>query len=312
MLASIFSKTKPINYIILTLLVVGAYFLHTLTSIDIQQLSGYDVFKKGCNLILLLLMMYLSQFIVTRNNLVRDHAYVPLFFVSFLLLFPESMDQTRVIVSAYFIMLALRRILSLHSLKNGKEKIFDASLWILIASLFQFWSILFLVILFISMLFFVAMDYKNWVIFLLALGCVFTLLTVYLFISDITYIEWLYEKLPVSFDFMYFDNIYQNIALAVFGSMSMLFFSAEVMHLPAKTYNLQSTYKKVLLTFLIGLAVYVVSNHKTNGLLLFSFFPLSVLGANFVDRIEQKWIKETVVYSLVITGLIFFISQLFL
>jgi hypothetical protein len=46
-------------------------------------------------------------------------------------------------------LLALRRLISLQSMKASKEKIFDASLWVFIASLFHFWSILFIVLIFI-------------------------------------------------------------------------------------------------------------------------------------------------------------------
>lgn len=312
MLATIFSKTKPINYIILTLLVVTSYVLYlTIDQLDIVW-NEYEFVKRGVLLILLLLMMIFSQFIVTKNRLVKDNAYVPLFFVSFLLLFPSVLVHSKVIISNYFIMLALRRLFSLHSLKQSKEKLFDASLWILVASLFHFWSILFLILLFVAIVFFASKDYRNWIIPLLALLCVTIFLSFYLIINDISYVDWLTSKLKVSFNFMYFDNVYQNIALAVFASISVLFFVAELSAISNKAYNMQSTYKKMILAFLIGVAIYIVSDDKNNGVLLFSFFPLSVLGANYVESIKSTWQKEIVVYSIFFIGLFFFIMQLIL
>lgn len=312
MLASIFSKTKPINYIILTILVVVCYSLFIGFSDYTTGFTLFEVGKKTVVLGLLLLMFFLSQFIVTKNRLVNDNAYVPLLFVSFLLFFPTVFEHTRVVISNYFIMLALRRIFSLHSTQQSKEKIFDASLWILVASLFHFWSILFLVLLFFAIIFFVTKDYRNWVIPILAFFTVFIGLSIYLLVTDNTYVDWLETKLQISFNFMYFENTYQNIALATFASISILFFVAELFDLRNKAYNMQSTYKKMLLSFLIGVAIYVISPDKNNGVLIFSFFPLAVLGAKYIESVTQRWRKEAVVSTVFLLGIFFYIMQLVL
>ncbi|MEC4113253.1 DUF6427 family protein [Myroides pelagicus] len=312
MLASIFSKTKPINYIILTLLVVICYSLFQLSNGESVDIIFYEVAKRLLFLLLFLLMMVLSQFIVAKNRLVNDNAYVPLLFVSFILFFPSTFTEGRIIISAYFIMLALRRIFSLHSNTHSKEKIFDASLWILVASLFHFWSILYLILLFFAIIFFVAKDYKNWIIPLLAFFTVFIGLTIYLLVNDMTYLEWLTKKLQVSLNFMYFENTYQNIALAVFSSIAVLFFLSEAIDIKNKAYNMQSTYKKMILCFLIGVAIFVVSPEKSNGVLLFTFFPLAVLGTKHIEGIKQKWRKEIILTSIFLLGLFFYGAQLFL
>lgn len=312
MLASIFSKTKPINYIILTILLVFSFVIYQITDVSTDDLSLKGFVLKSVELLILLQMMYLSQFVVSRNRLVRGNAYVPLLFVSFILFFPSVLNNMPLLASNYFIMLALRRIYSLHSLKQSKEKIFDASLWIFVASLFHFWSILFLVLLFVAIVGFVQKDHRNFVIPLIAFFTVFVGLSIYLITQDITYSQWFLSSSEVSFDFMYFQNVFQNLSLAVFVSVALLFFVAELMALPLKAYNMQSTYKKMLLTFLIGIAVYILSNDKNNGMLIFSFFPLAILGANYVDRISQKWIKEVVIYSVFLLGVVFYIGQIIL
>ncbi|MHC5310705.1 DUF6427 family protein [Myroides sp. LJL116] len=312
MLASVFSKTKPINYIILTVLLVFAYVIYQLTTIEVQQITLLESTEYTIELVLLLLMMYLSQFIVSRNRLVRDHAFVPLLFVSFILFFPSLLTSAKLIVSNYFIMLALRRIFSLHSLKQSKEKIFDASLWILMASLFHFWSILFLILLFVALISFVQKDFRNWIIPLLAFLTVFIGICLYLQITNIPLQQWLDGRFDMSLNFLYFDDVFANIALAVFASISVLFFTSETLSLGQKAYNMQNMYKKILLTFVIGVAVYIISPEKSNAILLFSFFPLSILGANYLDNIPQKWQQEAVVYSVFILGLFFFIAQVLL
>lgn len=311
MLASIFSKTRPINYIMLTLLIVTGYGLFIGLDFSIEW-TTFEIIKRGGVLVLLLLMMYISQFIVSRNRLVDDSAYVPLIFTSFLFIFPTSFENVRVIVASYFILLALRRIFSLHSLKQSKEKLLDASLWICFASLFHFWSILYFILLFYAIAFFGAKDYRNWIIPLVSFLGASIFLSLYLLIQEVHFIDWWTERVQISFDFMYFDNVYQNIALAVFVSIALLYAVSQALAIKSKPYNMQNTYKKIILSFLIGAVIYVVSAEKSKGLLLFTFFPLAILGANYIESIPQRWRKEANVYSVFCIGLFFYLMQLFI
>lgn len=311
MLASIFSKTRPINYIMLTLLIVTGYSLFIGLDFSIEW-TTFEIVKRGCVLVLLLLMMYISQFIVSRNRLVDDSAYVPLIFTSFLFIFPTSFENVRVIVASYFILLALRRIFSLHSLKQSKEKLLDASLWICFASLFHFWSILYFILLFYAIAFFGAKDYRNWVIPLVSFLGASIFLSLYLLIQEVHFIDWWTERVQISFDFMYFDNVFQNIALAVFVSIALLYAVSQALAIKSKPYNMQNTYKKIILSFLIGAVIYVISADKSNGLLLFTFFPLAILGANYIESIPQRWRKEANVYSIFLIGVFFYLMQLFI
>ncbi|MCS4239278.1 hypothetical protein M2306_003035 [Myroides gitamensis] len=311
MLASIFSKTRPINYIMLTLLIVTGYGLFIGLDFSIEW-TTFEIIKRGGVLVLLLLMMYISQFIVSRNRLVDDSAYVPLIFTSFLFIFPTSFENVRVIVASYFILLALRRIFSLHSLKQSKEKLLDASLWICFASLFHFWSILYFILLFYAIAFFGAKDYRNWVIPLVSFLGASIFLSLYLLIQEVHFIDWWTERVQISFNFMYFDNVFQNIALAVFVSIALLYAVSQALAIKSKPYNMQNTYKKIILSFLIGAVIYVVSAEKSNGLLLFTFFPLAILGANYIESIPQRWRKEANVYSIFFIGLFFYLMQLFI
>ncbi|WP_353100037.1 DUF6427 family protein [Myroides odoratus] len=311
MLASIFSKTRPINYIMLTLLIVTGYSLFIGLDFSIEW-TTFEIIKRGGVLVLLLLMMYISQFIVSRNRLVDDSAYVPLIFTSFLFIFPTSFENVRVIVASYFILLALRRIFSLHSLKQSKEKLLDASLWICFASLFHFWSILYFILLFYAIAFFGAKDYRNWVIPLVSFLGASIFLSLYLLIQEVHFIDWWTERVQISFNFMYFDNVFQNIALAVFVSIALLYAVSQALAIKSKPYNMQNTYKKIILSFLIGAVIYVVSAEKSNGLLLFTFFPLAILGANYIESIPQRWRKEANVYSIFFIGLFFYLMQLFI
>ncbi|SFJ46632.1 DUF6427 family protein [Myroides guanonis] len=310
MLASLFSKTKPINYILVSVLLGLAFVLFQF--MHLEATSVYSLLKTVGVLGILVFTVFLIQFIVLRNRLVSDNAYVPLLFLSFILMFPNIMLNARLVVANFFILLALRRLYSLHSLKNPQEKLFDASLWILIATLFHFWSVFYIVLIFYAVASYVSRDYKNWLIPFIALFVVFIFLSVYLILVDETYLEWIQTKTVISFDFTQFDNLFINLALAVFASIALLFFFAELIHFKKKQFNLQSSYKKVILSFIIAVAIYIVSNGKNEGSLLFTFFPLAILGSNYIEMVPQNWRKEAIVYSVFGIAVFFFVSQLIL
>lgn len=308
MLASLFSKTKPINYFITSVLLIVFYFLFIQTT-NYWPTTGYEYFKRGVLLLLLFISTTLVQFIGQRNRLTGDNSYAPLLFVCFLILFPSALINPKIIVANYFVILALRRLFSMHSLKAPKEKIFDAALWIFVAVLFHFWSILFLGLLFLAIVFYVSSDYRNWMIPFVALFTVSVFLGLYLVGAQVDLLNFVVNSTKFSFDFTYFNNVYQNIALAIFSSIAVLFFVSQVLALPSKPFNMQTSYKKIIITFLIGIAIYIFSADKNNGTLLFTFFPLSILGANYLENLPNKWMREVVVSVILGIALFIFFSQ---
>src|SRR5690606_35612244 len=102
----------------------------------------------------------------------------------------------------------------------------------------------------------------------------------------------------------------QNIALAVFSSIAILFAVAQVGMLSSKPLNLHSSYKKVVFSFLIGVGIYVLSADKNNSFLAFTFAPLAIMGANFIESQKVKWVKESIMALIVIITMFLFFSQL--
>ncbi|MEW5676567.1 DUF6427 family protein [Flavobacterium enshiense] len=309
MIASLFNKSRPINYVLIGLMLVVFYFLY-LTN-DLKWMEHYHLIaQKVFLLAVLVVSMFLVRFITKRNGLSKDNSYAAFLFGIFLILFPTVLVNVNVILANFFLLLALRRLISMQSLITPKEKIFDASLWIFVAALFHFWCIIFLILVFISIIFHVSGDYRNWIIPFIALFAVGTLFLMAVLLIDPSLIDFVQQQISVSFDFTYFENIFQNIALAFFSSVAVLFFSTQLLSLPNRPLNMQSSYKKILFTFLLGVGIYVLSADKNNSFLMFTFFPLSVLGTNFLESQENNWVKEGVLGGVVLTALIIFFGQL--
>src|SRR6478672_5309285 len=151
MITTIFKKSTPINYSLVVILLLVFFFLYQFqhTKLPVNQT---DTFQTVGIVLLLLASLFIANFIAKKNALTKNSSYTILFFVLLLLLFPLVLKNANLVVANFFILLAMRRLVSLQTLKAPKEKIFDASLWIFVASLFHFWAILFVVLVYISIL----------------------------------------------------------------------------------------------------------------------------------------------------------------
>lgn len=309
MIASVFNKTRPINYLVIGILTFFLYTLYQFKHLSWTD-NGWIILKKIGIFILLLVSYVVFNFFVLKNNLTKSNNYAILFFSNFLILFPTIFNNTNVIIANFFLLLAIRRLLSLKNFKGTQEKIFDASFWIFVASLFHFWCIVFIILVFIAITFHVSRNYKNWIIPFLSFFAVVVLALLIDSIMDTKLISNIIKESNMSFNFSYFENIYQNIALAVFSSIAVLFFSTQLVEIPNKPLNLQATFKKILFAFVIGIMIYILSDQKNNSYLIFSFAPLSILGANFIEKIKTNWMKETTLYLVIAISITLFIMQL--
>src|SRR5660397_114463 len=145
MLTSFFSKSKPINFIAV-ILFMAVFFIIA----NFQELfSSFSLLlfaeKIGVFLAFFLSVVVLD-FIAKKNDLTLRSAYKIIIFAVFSVSFWTILKDNQIIVANLCVLFALRRIISLKTQKEIPKKIFDATFWICIASLFYFWAILFLII----------------------------------------------------------------------------------------------------------------------------------------------------------------------
>jgi Family of unknown function (DUF6427) len=309
MITSVFSKSRPINYILIITLLVLCFLLFQFHSNSIS-ISMFEIGKKTILLSLLVGSLLITNFITKRNGLSKDNSYTFLLFFVFLILFPKTLSNSSLIVSNTFILLALRRLISLQSLKTPKEKIFDASLLIFIASLFHFWCILFLILVYISIIYHVSRDYRNWVIPIIAFFTVLVISILGALIFNPSLIQDFFKNIIIDFDLRYIETIFQNIALAIYLITAMLAFATMAFILSNKPLNLQSSYKKIIFAFIIGVCIFFISDNKDNSFLIYTFVPVSIMLTNFLETIERYWIKETILGIIIFASFITYILQL--
>ncbi len=309
MITSVFKKSTPLNLILVVFLMLVFFLLY-----QIQDLTWTDslvsIFKKMGLFVILLGSVFITNFVAKKNGLSKDSSYTIFFYFLFLLFFPSVLNNSNLIISNFFILLALRRLISLQSLKASKEKIFDASLWIFLAALFHFWSILYIILVFISIIFHVSRDYRNWVLPFIALFSVGTIASVFSIMFDISIIEFVKTHATINFKLDYFTNNYQNGAFSIFLTIAMFFVISMFASLSSKPLLLHASFKKILSSFFIGIVIFVVSANKSNDLLLFTFAPLAMMATSHIEMKQLQLKQEMVLGVLILCSLFTFFSQL--
>ena len=303
MITSIFSKSRPINYILTTILLVTCFTIYQFST-NYNTISSFEIGKKLVLLLLLIGSLFVTNFITKKNGLSKDNSYTFLLFCIFFILFPTTLSNGYLIVSNGLILLALRRLISMQSLITPKEKIFDASLWIFIASLFHFWSILFILLVFISIIFHVSRDYRNWIIPFIALATVVVITVLLSLIFDPDFISTYISNIRVDFDIWYIETVFQSFSLGLYVVTALVAFVTMLFILSNKSLNMQASYKKIIFAFIIGLVVFFISPNKDNGYLIFTFVPVAIMLTNYLETIEKYWIKESILGIILLSSLL--------
>jgi hypothetical protein len=309
MITSVFKKSTPLNYSLVVFLILVFFLMYQFQDLSWVQ-SGILIFQKAGLLTILLASVFITNFIVKKNGLCKDSSYTIFFYFLFLIFFPSVLDNQNLIFANFFILLALRRLISLQSLKASKEKIFDASLWIFIASLFHFWCILFIVLVFISIVFHVSRDYRNWILPFIALFVTSLLFLLFSLFFGINPIDFITKIATTNFEIDYFTNNYQNGALSIYVSVALFFIVSMFLSLSNRPLLLHTSFKKIIASFFIGVIIFIISSNKSNDLLVFTFAPLAIMATSHIEVAQEKLKQEIVLGVLILCSLFTFFSQL--
>ncbi len=309
MITSVFKKSTPFNFALVVILILVFFFLYQSHDPNWSNTLS-SIFQKIGLLCVLLGSIFLTSFISKKNGLSKDSTYTAFFYFLLLLFFPSLLDNPNLIISNFLILLAIRRLVSLQTSKQSKEKIFDASLWIFLAALFHFWSILYLLLIFLSIIFHVSKDYRNWILPIIALFAVSILFISVSLFYNIESVAFLKASSKIDFDIDYFTNNYQNIAFSIYLTVALFFVISMFTTLSSRPLVLLTSYKKIIASFFIGILVFIISANKSNDLLVFTFAPLAIMATSHIEISQPKLKEEIVLFVFIACSMFCFFSQL--
>jgi hypothetical protein len=299
MLTSFFSKSKPVNFLTVVFYMAVFFIVVNFKEFFLNFNIGVFTAKTGV-LISFLLSVLVLNFIAKKNDLTKRSSFKIIIFAVFTVSFWAILKNDEVIISNLCVLLALRRIVSLKSHKDVPRKIFDATFWICIASLFYFWAILFLFIVYAGILLHTSNYFKNWLIPPVAFLTVFALATSFSIImySDFyTFSFWFQES---NFNFENYQVASLLIPLSIILAIALWTLSFYFGLLQKASINSRPTYILVLFTLFISVGVALLAPTKNGSELLFFFVPLSIITSNYFESKKERTFKEILLASLII------------
>lgn len=306
MLTRYFSTSKPLHLVIMSILLVVIYIATNFNELTIFSDTSL-VIRKVAFLISLLFSFFVLTFFSAKNNLTASTSYKLLFFVLFLAMVPNTMKDGDIILANMFVLMAIRRVISLRTQQETKKKILDAAIWLTIAAICYFWAFLFFAIIFAALLLYNLGNIKNSIIPFIGLIAVaiiaisINLLFTGDFVNALDYI------LPISFDFSTLNQLSTIVALTIIVSFSIWASFFYLNGLKEQPKPFRSAHFLILLCASIALLIAIVAPNKNGSELLFLAAPFSIILGNYVQSLNEKWFTEVILWICVVipVGILF-------
>lgn len=291
MITSIFSKSQPINFIIVFFITLLAFVVGRL-GLPTEHFTALFILEELGLFCVCYASILLVNFIVSKNSLSRKSNYEILLFSLFLFTLTQTTSNINILFSNFFVLLGLRRVISLRSQIEVNKKLFDASFWFAIAALFYFWAILFFLLILVSLAFYNDIKVNHWVIPFIGVATVFIITSG---ISIVFYDSFFdtFKSLPeISLNFNSYNSASYIIAITIllsFGIWSSLYY---VNSIKEKKKAFRVSFKSILVSAIIAGAIVILAPIKDGSEFLFVFAPLAIIITNYIEIIEDKWFKE--------------------
>jgi hypothetical protein len=303
MITSIFNKSKPINFVIVFFIMLLAFSVANFKPF-IESMSIALFFKKTTWFFICYFTILIFNFVVVKNSLTKNNHYQILLFGLFFLMIPETTVNGDILFSNIFILLGLRRLLSLRTQIKIKKKLFDTAIWFAVATFFYFWAILFFILIFITLFLYTDNRIKNWIVPFV--GFV-TVVVISISASIIVYndfFEIMNMTTTISFNFNSYNTPKYLIAITLllsFGVWSSIFY---VKLVQKKKKAFKPSFKIIFAAVIIAFVTVIFAPQKDGSEFLLLFAPLSIVMTNYIESIKEKWFKEVFLSILILVPLV--------
>jgi len=299
MIANFFNKTKPINFLALSVMM---FIIYSIAAIFVfsGEFSITYFFKKSFYLSLAIFMLFIFDFIIRKNMLTQDNSFALFFYVLFFGFFPFSFENKSLLVTNFFLLLSFRKIYSLRTSFKTKEKIFDSSFWIGVASLIYDWSFVYIILLYMAIIIFWKNDWKNF--FIPIIGFITPLFLIYVYFLATNNLIQFYEIWHLDYSFNYHNYKLGTFFYPILFILAFVLIS--IYPTTTKSLSKKKDFKATwtVLIFQTGLSLFLVvlAPIKNGSEFIFLFFPLSILFTNYFQYIKRYWLKEVILYLFLI------------
>lgn len=307
MIANFFKKSTPINILLIVILLFVIYTISTFVNLN-TEISFYFFVERLFYFILILVVLFTVNFIITKNNLTKDNSYALLLFVLMLGMFHVSVIDFKLIGINFILLIAYRRIYSLRTIKNTEQKLFDSAFYIGIATLLYGWSILLIVLIYVALFLFDKGTWRNTLIPIVGVICPIFIYGVYLIAFDNFSFFETFLNFNYSFSFTKYNSFKILVPISFIAGLTIWSIFPASFKINTINNEFKSSWYLLINHFLILLIVTLLWPHKNGSEFIFIFFPIAVILTNYLQIVEEKWFREVFLYCFfVLTGIIYFL-----
>lgn len=299
MLTSFFSTSKPIH----TVIVIIYMTIHFLGAniFRFSEGANWTSILQVIGLWLLFVMtMFILNFISQKNDLTKPTSYRILLFAAFASALPEALHNVEILISGVFVMLAIRRILSFRSGLHMERKLFDAGLWLCLATMTYFWTSAFSIVLLAGLMFYGSTTIRYWFIPLLSIICVAILTTCYVIYigGDQSFVLDIVDDF--SFDFSTYSSFEVLLPIAIFSTLFLWTLFRYLQDLKRVTIAQRPLYLLVLMMAILSLGLVLITHNKTGAEWYFFLIPLAIIMTNYLENARGKLFKEFLLWIVIL------------
>lgn len=315
MLTSFLGKSSPSIRLLLIAMIIIGYLAGFLWDSSNTSLSGGVLNHLGF-ILLSIISLLLMYFIIDKNHLTKQNSYGIFFYSSFMIMLPVVFNDHDIIIANIFLLLALRRIISLSADVNSEKKILDASIWITLASFFLFSSILFFLLLWIAILQKPNVTYKQVLIpFVGFFGVFIIMIALQLLLTD-SY-AWIFEWYQaIGLDFSAYNKPSVFVPTSVIFAFLIWTGTFRLQKFPSVPLKERPNFIMMLLVLAATVLVAIASAKKSGAEMLFILGPLAIICANYIQPNEsdyyvkedkgEYWFKEVLLWAVLVLPFVFF------
>ena len=225
----------------------------------------------------------------------------------FMVMLPERLLNSRKLMADFFILLVLRRIMSLRTQKDIKKKLLDAAFWISIATLLYFWAALFFILVFAALILYSIINIKNWIVPLTGVLAVVIIWVSVMLLMTNDFTDYFDELFVYNFDFTGLNSARIMISATIlisYGTWGSFYF---IKHLKDKSKSLRPSFTLIIISSILSLLIILISPYKDGSEFIFLFAPLSIIMTNYLEVTKEKWFQEVLVWVLILIPAVFLI-----
>lgn len=308
MLAKVFEKTNPINYLMLLV-----FLLIMTLAFSFQKNSGFilsEILTSFGIFLILSVGLYINEKICHNNSITKNNSYAFLLAVLFMMMIPNVFVNWQVVVSVIFVLIGFYQLLNMDNTRSVKQNIFDASFLILAAVIFEFWAFIFMLMVYVSIVISAMRDYRNWIVPIVSLVFVSIIFVAISKLFDLSWKNIIVSQFETKFKLDVFESSKEHVGFSFLAALVIIFIVFMMFNISSKPLNKQNLYKKILFSTMLGFLVFVISSQKQASQMLFVVFPASILGANYIESISDKKFKNFVLWVIFVIALLMYINQI--